>query len=74
MDGDFKDGNILFDKKRRNWNNLMIFFSCYFILTHLVVFIFDDEVLDSNLIFWRNHEGYGAKYFNLGKSMIKKKL
>ena len=65
IDGEIEDYKLLFNHSKRKYNNSIKFINYFFVLIHLIVFIFDDPILSDNLIYWKISEGIGSRYLNL---------
>lgn len=65
FDGIYKDGVVIFNKKRSIINRLMNIILFIIFISHLIIFLSDNQFLKNHLIHFRIFdEAYGSRYVN----------
>lgn len=70
FEGEYRNGKIIFDKKRSILIKLIIFIDIIFVITHLIVFFFDDYDLKDHLVYLKLSSSFGSRFLNLAGGYI----
>ena len=66
LDGEYRDGKIIFNKFRSIRNKLMVLICDIVIISHILIFISDWEFLKNHLVQFKVSDGFFSRFLNLG--------